>query len=397
MDIHEHQAKELAARFGLKTPAGAVARTPDDAVAAAKKIGGERWVVKAQVHSGARGKAGGIKLCRTEAEVAAAAGAMLGTRLVTNQTGPKGKPVTVVYVEAATDLAREFYVAFVIDRGAERPMLVASAAGGMDIEQAAHQAPDTIVRRPIDPVTGLLPFEARLVASALGLDAVLGKAAETLLAAWRAFRGLDATMLEINPLALTTGGEVLALDLKLSVDDNSLFRHADIAEMRDPTQEDPREASAADAGLAYVGLDGAIGCIVNGAGLALATLDMIKLAGGEPANFLDIGGGATAERVAKSFRAVLQDKGVEVVLVNIFAGINRCDLIAAGVIQAIEEVGLTLPVVVRLAGNRAPQGLAILRDSGHSVVTAATLAEAAEKSVAAWRNAVGSRTAGVAQ
>ncbi len=396
MDIHEHQAKELAARFGLKIPGGAVARTAEDAADAAGRIGGERWVVKAQVHSGARGKAGGIKLCRSEADVSAAAAAMLGTRLVTNQTGPKGKPVSAVYVEAATAIAREFYVAFVIDRAGERPMLVASAAGGMDIEQAAHQAPDTIVRRAIDPVTGLLPFEARLVASALGLDAVLAKAADALLAAWRAFRGLDATMLEINPLALTGGGDVVALDLKLSVDDNALFRHADIAAMRDPSQEDPREASAADSGLAYVGLDGAIGCIVNGAGLALATLDMIKLAGGEPANFLDIGGGASAERVAKSFRAVLQDKGVEVVLVNIFAGINRCDLIAAGVIQAIEEVGLKLPVVVRLAGNRAPEGLAILRNSGHAVITAATLAEAAEKSVAAWRGAIAAR-AGAAQ
>jgi malate-CoA ligase subunit beta len=295
-------------------------------------------------------------------------------------------------VEAASDIDREFYLSFVIDRASERVMLVASAAGGMDIEDVAAREPERIIRFVVDPATGLRPFQAREVAVALGLkSALVGKAVEVILGAYRGFRELDASLLEINPLAALSDGGVLALDAKMSFDENALFRHADVAELRDKSQEDPRETYASDRGLAYVGLDGQIGCIINGAGLAMATMDMIKLAGGEPANFLDIGGGASPERVAKSFRAVLQDKNVEAILVNIFAGINRCDWVAQGVIQAIDEVSMPVPLVVRLEGTNVEKGLAILRDSHHPIIIAETLAEAAEKAVAAWRSAQGER------
>jgi malate-CoA ligase subunit beta len=388
MDIHEYQAKEILARHGVAIAAGGVARNAAEAVERARAIGGSRGVGKAQVHSGARGKAGGIKLCGSEAEIRKAAEALLEKTLVTIQTGPKGKLVSSVYVEAATDIEHEYYLSFLIDRRSERVMIVASAAGGMDIEEVAATRPDAILRVAVDPAIGLLPFQARAIAAALGLGAGrLAKAAEAILGCYRAFVESDATLLEINPLVAAKDGAVLALDAKMSLDENALFRHADFAELRDKTQEDPRETYATDRGLAYVGLDGNIGCIINGAGLAMATLDMIKLAGGEPANFLDIGGAASPERVAKSFRAVLQDKNVEAILVNIFAGINRCDWVAEGVIQAIEEVKIPVPLIVRLEGTNVEKGMAILRETHHPIIIAATLADAAQKAVAAWRGA----------
>jgi malate-CoA ligase subunit beta len=386
MDIHEHQAKQLLARNGVPIPAGALAHSADEAVARAREVGGSVWAVKAQVHSGARGKAGGIKICRNEAEVAAAAEALIGETLVTIQTGPRGKLISSLYIESGTDIDRECYLSFVIDRASERPMLVASAAGGMEIEEVAAENPAAIIRMAIDPALGLKPFHARRIAVALGLGGdLVGKTAAAILGCYRTFIDTDASMLEINPLVTDKSGAVIALDAKMSLDENALFRHPDLEELRDKTQEDPRETYANDAGLSYVGLDGAIGCIINGAGLAMATLDMIKLAGGEPANFLDIGGAASPERVAKSFRAVLRDDNVGAILVNIFAGINRCDWVAEGIIKAIEEVSIPVPLIVRLEGTNVEQGMAILAEAKHPIIIASTLADAAEKAVAAWR------------
>jgi succinyl-CoA synthetase beta subunit len=386
MDIHEYQAKELLAGFGVAIPRGGLAYSPEQAAYRAHEIGGERWAVKAQIHSGARGKAGGIKICSDDHAVWDAADALLGKRLITHQTGARGKLVHRLYVEAATEVVQEFYLGFVLDRGSERIMVVASAAGGMEIEEISQARPETIIRVSIEPAVGMQPFEAREVAFALGLEAPqLPQAVETILGCYRAFRDLDATMVEINPLVLTGDGTLLALDAKMSFDDNALFRRPQISELRDKSQEDPREMRAADRGLSYVGLDGQIGCIINGAGLAMATMDMIKHAGGEPANFLDIGGGATPERVAKAFNLVLSDEGVEAVLVNIFAGINRCDWVAEGIVQALGKVEMPLPLVVRLAGTNVEQGFRILNDSGYPIITATTLAEAADKVVAAWR------------
>ncbi|GLS18404.1 succinate--CoA ligase [ADP-forming] subunit beta [Labrys miyagiensis] len=386
MDIHEYQAKEILSRFGVAIPRGGLAYSPEQATYRAREIGGSRWVVKAQIHSGARGKAGGIRLCANDVEISDAADALLGRRLVTSQTGPRGKLISRLYVEAASEVDREYYLGFVMDRTSERIMIVASAAGGMEIEDIAESKPDSIIRQTVDPAVGMQPFQAREIAFGLGLESdLIGKAVDTIMGSFRAFRDLDAAMLEINPLVVAKDGSLVALDAKMSFDDNALFRRPQIAELRDKSQEDARETYASDRGLAYVGLDGQIGCIINGAGLAMATMDMIKLAGGEPANFLDIGGGASPERVAKSFRAVLSDKNVETILVNIFAGINRCDWVAEGVIKAIEEVGVNVPLVVRLSGTNAEKGLAILRNSGHAITTAETLAEAAQKAVAAWR------------
>ncbi len=386
MDIHEYQAKALLAGNGVAIAKGALAHNAAEAVEKAQEIGGDKWAVKAQVHSGARGKAGGIKLCKSTDEVADAAEALIGETLVTIQTGPRGKPISSLYIEAATDIDREFYLSFVIDRATERTMAVASAAGGMDIEEVAAENPDAVVRMPIDPDTGLMPFQARKLAVAIGLGGpTLGKAAAAIVGCYKTFIATDASMLEINPLVATKGGDVLALDAKMSLDENALFRHADLVELRDKSQEDPRETFANDSGLSYVGLDGAIGCIINGAGLAMATLDMIKLAGGEPANFLDIGGAASPERVAKSFRAVLRDENVKAILVNIFAGINRCDWVAEGIIKAIEEVNIPVPLIVRLEGTNVEKGMEILRAATHPIIIAETLAEGAEKAVAAWR------------
>ncbi|MCX7350468.1 MAG: malate--CoA ligase subunit beta [Alphaproteobacteria bacterium] len=387
MDIHEYQAKEILARFGVATPKGALAYSPEQAAYRAREIGGKLWVVKAQVHTGGRGKAGGVKLCRSEDEVADAADELLGKKLVTHQSGPAGKIVGRLYVEGGVAIAKELYLGFVLDRKSERVMVVASSQGGMEIEEIAAEKPESIVKVSVEPAVGMQAFQAREIAFALGLKpSQVQSAVNALMGCYRAFEELDATMLEINPLIVTEDDHVMALDAKMTFDDNALFRHPAVAELRDKSQEDPRETHANDRGLAYVGLAGKIGCIVNGAGLAMATMDMIKLAGGEPANFLDIGGGATPERVAKAFKLVTMDKNVEAILVNIFAGINRCDWVAEGVVQALEKSPVGVPVIVRLAGTHVEEGRRILARSGLPIIRANTLAEAAERAVAAWKN-----------
>ncbi len=388
MDIHEYQAKEILSEYGVPIPTGGLAYSPEQASYRAREIGGDRWVVKAQVHSGGRGEAGGVRICATEHEIQEAAAEMLGRRLVTRQTDARGKLVGRLYVEAATDIAQEIYLAIVLDRATERVMLIASSEGGMEIEQIAAEQPDSLLRIGIDPAAGLLEFQARELAFGLGLDSKLvNKMVRLLMGAYRAFRDLDATMVEINPLVVTGGGDLVALDAKMSFDDNALFRRPRISELRDRSQEDPRESAAADRGLAYVGLDGDIGCMINGAGLAMATMDMIKLAGGAPANFLDIGGGASPERVLKAFRVVLGDEKVKAMLVNIFAGINRCDWVAEGVVQAFRTLDIKMPVVVRLSGTNVEEGRRIIETSGLPIISADTLAEAAEKAVAALASA----------
>ena len=384
MDIHEYQAKSLLAEFGVPIPVGGLAYSPEQATYRATEIGGGAWVVKAQVHTGGRGKAGGIRLCSSEQEVWSAADDLFGTRLVTDQTGERGRGVFRLYIEQTVDIAREIYVAFVLDRTTERIMLVASAAGGLEIEQIIEEDPDSLIRIVIEPAVGLQAFQAREVAFALGLDpGTISEASNLLISSYRAFRELDATMVEINPLVVTGDGRMLALDAKMTFDDNALFKHQKVSELRDKSQEDPREMRANDRGLSYVGLDGDIGCIINGAGLAMATMDMIKHSGGEPANFLDIGGGASPERVAKAFNLVRSDESVRAILVNIFAGINRCDWVAEGVVKAMHELDIQVPVIVRLSGTNVEEGRRILAESEVTLITADTLAEAAEKAVAA--------------
>ncbi|MBI2969725.1 MAG: malate--CoA ligase subunit beta [Gammaproteobacteria bacterium] len=390
MDIHEYQAKEILSDFGVAIPRGGLAYSPEQAVYRCQEIGGERWVVKAQIHSGARGKAGGVKVCSTDDEIWNAADELLGRRLVTAQTGARGKVVHRLYVEEATDIAREYYVGFVLDRQMERVAVVASAEGGMEIEEIAVDKPQSLIRLAVEPAVGMQPFEAREIAFKLGIDkSLISQAVTTLLGCYRAFRDLDATMVEINPLVVTQNGHLLALDAKMAFDDNALFRRPNISELRDKSQEDPREMKAADRGLSYVGLDGNIGCIINGAGLSMATMDIIKLAGGEPANFLDIGGGASPDRVSKAFTLVLSDDNVETILVNIFAGINRCDWVAEGIVQAVSKIDLKIPLVVRLAGTNVEQGKKIIKDSGIPVIMADSLKEAAEKAVEAWKKHTG--------
>jgi malate-CoA ligase subunit beta len=390
MDIHEYQAKELLANFGVAVPRGGVAYSAEQAVYRAAEIGGARWAVKAQIHSGARGKAGGIKLCTTEDEVRKAAIELLGKRLVTHQTGPDGKVVHRLYVEAAVPIEREIYIGLVLDRKTERIVLVAHPHGGMEIEEIAQGEPETILRQVMEPAVGMQSFQAREIAFGLGLAAPLVNRMTTILmGCHRAFRDLDATMVEINPLVVTKDGQLLALDAKMGFDDNALFRRPTVAELRDHAEEDPREAQAAEHGLNYVALDGEIGCIINGAGLAMATMDMIKHAGGAPANFLDVGGGASPDRVAVAFKLVLQDRKVGAMLVNIFAGINRCDWVAKGVVQAVKDVGVNIPLVVRLAGTNVEEGRKILDESGLPLIQADSLADAADKVVAAWKKAKG--------
>lgn len=387
MDIHEYQAKEILARHGVSVPRGALAYSPEQAAYRAREIGGKLWVVKAQVHTGGRGKAGGVRVCRSEDEVEQAADDLLGKKLVTHQSGPAGKLVNRLYIEGGVAIARELYLGFVLDRKSERVMVVASSQGGMEIEEIAAREPASIVRVSVEPAVGMQAFQAREVAFALGLSATqIQSAVNAIMGCYRAFEDLDATMLEVNPLIVTEDDHVMALDAKMTFDDNALFRHPAVAELRDKSQEDPRETHANDRGLSYVGLEGRIGCIVNGAGLAMATMDMIKLAGGEPANFLDIGGGATPERVAKAFKLVTMDRNVEAILVNIFAGINRCDWVAEGVVQALEKNPVAVPVIVRLAGTNVEEGRRILARSGLPIIRANTLAEAAERAVAAWKN-----------
>ena len=382
MDIHEYQAKDILARFGVPVPKGGLAWSPEQAAYRARELGSGPWVVKAQVHAGGRGAAGGVKLCRTVDEVQSFAAELFGKQLVTRQTDANGKGVYRLWVEGASDIARELYLGFVLDRKSERIMIVASAHGGIEIEDLAETDPASLRRMTVDPATGLREFQARELAFALGLNGKqIGQMMTILNACYRAYRDLDAMMVEINPLVVTGAGDLVALDAKMSFDTNALFRRPEIAELRDRSQEDPRESTAGDHGLAYVGLNGDIGCIINGAGLAMATMDMIQLAGGEPANFLDIGGGASPERVVRAFRTVLADPNVSVILVNIFAGINRCDWVAEGVVRAYREVGMSIPVVVRLAGTNVEEGRAILNASGLPLITADTLEDAARKAV----------------
>lgn len=389
MDIHEYQAKEILSKFGVAIPSGGLAYSPEQASYRAREIGGDRWIVKAQVHAGGRGKAGGVKICASDHEIQEATNGMFGRKLVTHQTGPQGKGIYRVYVEQVTPFSREIYLGLVLDRSSQRVMIVASSEGGMEIEEISANRPDSIVRSTVEPAVGLQEFQAREIAYQLGIPhPLIQQMVRTLQGCYRAFRDLDATMVEINPLVITNDNRILALDAKMTFDTNALFRHPQIAELRDKSQEDPRESRAADRGLSYIGLDGKIGCIVNGAGLAMATMDTIKLAGGEPANFLDIGGGATPERVAKAFRLVTSDENVQAILVNIFAGINRCDWVAEGVVQALQANPVDVPVVVRLAGTNVEEGLRILAKSGLPIIRATSLMEAAERAVEAWKNDV---------
>jgi len=391
VNIHEYQAKELLRRFDVAVPRGAVAFTPEEAAGAARKLGGAVWVVKSQIHAGGRGAGrfrndpggkGGVRVVKSVDAVRAEAGQMLGAVLVTKQTGEAGREVRRLYVEEGCDIARELYLGMLIDRATSRVTVMASTEGGMEIEEVAARAPEKIIKVAIDPASGIQPFHARRLAFGLGLSGKqVGAASRFILAAYRAFVELDASVVEINPLVVTRAGDVIALDAKFNFDDNALYRHPDIEALRDETEEDPAETAAARHGLNYVRLDGNIGCMVNGAGLAMATLDIIKLHGGEPANFLDVGGGATRERVTAAFRLILDDPKVEGILVNIFGGIMRCDVIAEGVVAAAREIDLTVPLVVRLEGTNVEQGKAILRDSGLPIVSADRLADAAAKVV----------------
>jgi succinyl-CoA synthetase beta subunit len=388
MNIHEYQAKELLAKFGVAVPRGGVAYTAAEAVEVARRLGGQIWVVKAQIHAGGRGKAGGVKVTRSEDEVRAAARALLGHNLVTHQTGPGGREVKRVYVEEGCDIARELYLGVLIDRDTGRITLIASTEGGVEIEEVAAHSSDKILKVAIDPASGIEPFHARNIAFGLGLEgAQVGVMVKFVTALYRAFVELDAQIAEINPLVVTKAGELVALDAKLSFDDNALFRHPDIAALRDEDEEDPTEVEAGKHALSYVKLDGNIGCMVNGAGLAMATMDIIKLHGGSPANFLDVGGGATRERVATAFKLILSDPNVEGILVNIFGGIMRCDVIAEGVVAAAREVNLHVPLVVRLAGTNVDLGKKILQQSGLPIVAAEDLGDAAQKVVAAVEEA----------
>jgi succinyl-CoA synthetase beta subunit len=388
MNIHEYQAKGLLARYGVATPRGAVAYTPEEAVEQAELLGGSVWVVKAQIHAGGRGKAGGVKVVKSIAEVRRVALAMLGATLVTPQTGPAGREVKRLYIEEGVDIARELYVGVLVDRATARVTIMASTEGGMEIEEVAHRAPEKILKVAVDPVSGLQPFHARRIAFALGLEGrQINQAVTFLTSMYRAFVELDASTVEVNPLIVTQAGKLVALDAKMSFDDNALFRHTDVEELRDESEENPVERAAARQGLSYVKLDGNIGCLVNGAGLAMATMDIIKLYGAEPANFLDVGGGATKERVTAAFKIILSDPNVEAILVNIFGGIMRCDVIAEGVVTAAREVSLQMPLVVRLEGTNVELGKKILAESGLAVIAADNLADAAEKVVRAVKEA----------
>ena len=388
MNLHEYQAKDLFARFGIPVPAGELASSIDEARQKAKSLGGNRWVVKAQVHAGARGKAGGVKLVDSIEAVEEAADAMLGTRLVTIQTGPEGLPVNSIYVETPQPIARELYLSMLVDRANERVAIIASPDGGMSIEEVAEENPDRIKTVFINPAAGLQGYHAREIGFFLGLDkAQIGEFFKILNGLYRIFMECDASLVEINPLIVTESGNLLPLDGKLDIDDNSLFRQKAIAELRDPSQEDEKERAAAAHGLNYVTLEGDIGCMVNGAGLAMATMDIIKLHGGQPANFLDVGGGTTKERVAEAFKLITSGSDVKAILVNIFGGIVRCDLIAEGIVSAVKEVGLTIPVVARLEGTNVEKGREILANSGFDIIAATDLTDAAERVVAAAKGA----------
>jgi succinyl-CoA synthetase beta subunit len=381
--IHEYQAKSVLARFGVPVPRGEVATTPAEAGAIARKLGGGLCVVKAQIHAGGRGKGGGVKVAKSAEEAEQLATTIIGMTLVTHQTGPEGKKVGRVLIEEGLQIDRELYVSILIDRAAARPVIIASAAGGMDIEEVAAKEPEKILREHVDPGVGLQPFQSRKLAFGMGLGAEAAtKLVKLLNAVYKAFMETDASMIEINPLILTKGGDLLALDAKVSFDDNALYRHSDIRGFRDLSEEDPLEVEASKFSLNYIRLDGTIGCMVNGAGLAMATMDIIKLAGGEPANFLDVGGGANAEQIKNAFRILMADKNVKAVLINIFGGILRCDVLAAGVIAAVKELGVRAPIVIRMEGTNVEEGKRMLTESGLNFTTADSMGEAAERVVA---------------
>ena len=384
MNLHEYQSKRLFAEFGIPVPKGEPASTPDEAVSAAESLGGSLWVVKAQVHAGGRGKAGGVKLAKSVEEVREHAEAMLGTMLVTHQSGPEGLPVNVVYVEAGSDIDRELYLSMLVDREAKKVSFIASAAGGMDIEEVAAETPEKIFTVAVSPATGVMGYQIRRMAFGLELDRAQTKQfADIIRKLYSLYMESDASLIEINPLITTKGGDVIALDAKVNIEENALFRQPKLVEYRDPSQEDEAERKAAEHDLNYVSLDGDIACMVNGAGLAMATMDLIKLHGGDPANFLDVGGGATSERVAAAFKLILSNDSFKAILVNIFGGIVRCDLIAEGVITAVKEVGVSIPVVCRLEGTNVEQGRALLADSGLDIIAASDLTDAAKKAVSA--------------
>jgi len=383
MHLHEFQAKQLFAEVGIPVPPGAPASSVTDAVAVAQQLGGSQWMIKAQIHAGGRGKAGGIRRADSLEQVEAVAAEMLGMRLATAQTGATALPVNWLLIEQPVSVAREIYLASIVDRGRERPMIMASAAGGMDIEQVAREHPEKILTAVVEPAVGLLPYQCRRLAFDLGLGAQVKQFSRIMSGLYRLLMEKDASLVEINPLVLTSEGELLALDAKLVLDDNALFRQERLAELRDASQEDEKEAEARRLGLSYVSLTGNIACMVNGAGLAMATMDLIKLHGGEPANFLDVGGTATAERVAAAFKLILSNPQVKAILVNIFGGIVRCDLIAEGIIHAVREVHVSVPVVVRLEGTQVDRGRELLSQSGLSIIAANDLTDAAEKAVAA--------------
>ena len=386
MKIHEYQAKSVLSRFGVAVPRGEVAVTPAEAGEIARRLGGGISVVKAQIHAGGRGKGGGVKVAKSPEEAEQLAKQILGMTLVTHQTGPEGRKVGRVLIEEGLEIERELYLSIVIDRASARPVIICSAAGGMDIEEVAAKEPEKILRETVDPATGVIPFQSRKLAFGMGLaSGPANKLVKLLEAVYKAFVETDASMIEVNPLILTKGGELLALDAKVTFDDNALYRHPDLRDFRDLTEEDPLEVDASKFSLNYIRLDGNIGCMVNGAGLAMATMDIIKLAGGEPANFLDVGGGANAEQIKNAFRILMADRNVKAVLINIFGGILRCDVLAQGVIAAVTELGVRVPIVIRMEGTNVEEGKRLLRESGLNFTTADSMGEAAEKVVSLAR------------
>lgn len=387
MNIHEYQAKTILSKYGVAVPRGGIAFTPDEAEKVAQELGGTLWVVKAQIHAGGRGKGGGVKLAKSRDEVKQLTKEMLGMTLVTHQTGPEGKEVKRIYVEEGSDIGSELYISMVVDRATSRIAFMGSSEGGMDIEEVAAKTPEKIVTVDVDPAAGVQPYHVRVLAKGMGIPNELAKQFKNFIyGMYQAFVDTDASQVEINPLVITKQNELFALDAKFNFDDNALYRHADIVDMRDEDEEDPLELQASKFGLAYIKMDGNIGCMVNGAGLAMSTMDIIKLYGGEPANFLDVGGGANKEKVTEAFKLILSDPNVEGILVNIFGGIMRCDVIAEGVIAAAKEVNLGVPLVVRLAGTNVELGKKMLGNSGLDIIPADDLADAAEKIVGAVKN-----------
>jgi malate-CoA ligase subunit beta len=387
MNIHEYQAKQILSKFNVPIPKGLVADSAQAAQSSANELGGDLWVVKAQIHSGARGKAGGIIVCKNEQDVSDATNKLLGKTLVTHQTGPEGKTVHKVYIEEGTDIKKEFYLGLVFDRSSESIMVIASSEGGMSIEEIAEEKPESIVKTKVEAAVGLQAFQAREIAFGLGLEGkAINRCAQAILGTYQAFCSSEATMAEINPLVLTGDDQILALDCKMTIDDNALFRKSNLLELKDETQEDPKETYAAEQGLNYIPLDGDIGNIINGAGLAMASMDMIQLAGGQPANFLDVGGGATPEKFVKAFKLISGDSNVKVILINIFAGINRCDWVAQGIVDALAQINIEQPLVIRLAGTNVDEGIKILKDSKIEYIEASTLEDAANKAVKAQKD-----------